>query len=199
MDPTLRGMQIAILVTDGFEQAEFTDPKTAFEREGATAKVASQKAGQVQGYRHNTKADRFAVDLSFKQLDAKEFDAVLLPGGVINADAIRMIPEAQAFVKDMQKQGKPIAVICHGGWLLVSSGLVAGRTMTSWPSLQDDIRNAGGKWLDREVVVDDNWVSSRKPDDIPAFNSKAIEVIAAYRQRGVAGTPDELAAGLASS
>jgi protease I len=199
MDSTLRGMQIAILVTDGFEQAEFTEPKVAFEREGATTKVASQKTGQVQGFKHDTKADRFDVDITFKELDAKEFDAVLLPGGVMNADTIRMIPEAQNFVKDMQKQGKPIAVICHGGWLLVSSGLVAGRTMTSWPSLQDDIRNAGGKWLDREVVVDGNWISSRKPDDIPAFSSKAIELIAAYRQSGVEGTADEQAVGVASS
>ncbi|HTH45234.1 MAG TPA: type 1 glutamine amidotransferase domain-containing protein [Oxalicibacterium sp.] len=198
MNPTLRGMQIAILVTDGFEQAEFTEPKAAFEREGAATKVASQKPGQVQGFKHDSKADRFDVDMTFKELDAKEFDAVLLPGGVMNADTIRTIPEAQAFVKDMQKQGKPIAVICHGGWLLVSSGLVAGRTMTSWPSLQDDIRNAGGKWLDREVVVDGNWVSSRKPDDIPAFNSKAIELIAGYRKSGVEGTEDEHAVGLAS-
>jgi protease I len=198
MDSTLRGMQIAILVTDGFEQAEFTEPKAAFEREGAITKVASQKTGQVQGFKHDTKADRFDVDMSFKDLDAKDFDAVLLPGGVMNADTIRIIPEAQNFVKDMQKQGKPIAVICHGGWLLVSAGLVAGRTMTSWPTLQDDIRNAGGKWLDREVIVDGNWISSRKPDDIPAFNSKAIEVIAAYRKSGVEGTAEE-AVGLASS
>ncbi|HEX2603685.1 MAG TPA: type 1 glutamine amidotransferase domain-containing protein [Oxalicibacterium sp.] len=199
MNPTLSGMQIAILVTDGFEQAEFTEPKAAFEREGAVTRVASQKTGQVQGFKHDTKADRFDVDMTFKELDAKVFDAVLLPGGVMNADTIRMIPEAQAFVKDMQKQGKPIAVICHGGWLLVSSGLVAGRTMTSWPTLQDDIRNAGGKWLDQEVVVDGNWVSSRKPDDIPAFNAKAIELMASYRKSGTEGTPDEEAVGLASS
>lgn len=199
MTSTLSGMHIVILVTDGFEQAEFTEPKAAFEREGAITKVASQKSGQVQGFKHDAKADRFDVDMTFKELDAKDFDAVLLPGGVMNADAIRIIPEAQNFVKDMQKQGKPIAVICHGGWLLVSAGLIAGRTLTSWPTLQDDIRNAGGKWLDREVVVDGNWISSRKPDDIPAFNAKAIEVIATYRKRGVEGTPDEQEVGVASS
>jgi protease I len=199
MDQSLRGIQVAILVTDGFEQAEFTEPKAAFEREGAITKVVSGKTGQVQGFKHDTKADKFNVDMTFQELDANDFDAVLLPGGVMNADQIRMVPEAQRFVKDMQEQKKPIAVICHGGWLLVSAGLVDGRTMTSWPSLQDDIRHAGGKWVDQEVVTDRNWVSSRKPDDIPAFNAKAIELIAAYRQSKGGGSSDAKNVGVAGS
>jgi protease I len=198
MNPTLQGLQIAILVTNGFEQAEFTEPKTALEAEGASVKVVSEKRGMVQGFKHDTKADSFKADLTFDELDAAAFDAVVLPGGVMNSDYIRMLPAAQQFVKAMQKQGKPIAVICHGSWLLISSGLVTGRTLTSWPSLQDDIRNAGGKWLDQQVVVDGNWVSSRKPDDIPAFNQKVIEVISNYRKLSVKGTEDEETVGLAS-
>jgi protease I len=199
MNPKLQGMQVAILVTNGFEQAEFTQPKKALETEGAITKVASEKRGQVQGFNHDTKADSFKVDLTFDELDASSFDAVLLPGGVMNSDHIRLLPAAQNFVKAMQQQGKPIAVICHGAWLLVSSGLVSGRTLTSWPTLQDDIRNAGGKWVDRQVVLDGNWISSRKPDDIPFFNEKVIETIANYRQANVQGTQDEEAVGLASS
>lgn len=199
MDQRLRGMQVAILVTDGFEQSEFTEPKAAFEREGAMTKVVSAKDGQVQGFKHYDKADSFNVDMTFAELDANDFDAVLLPGGVVNADQIRVIPEAQRFVQDMQQKGKPIAVICHGGWLLVSAGLVDGRTMTSWPTLRDDIRHAGGKWVDQEVVVDRNWVSSRKPDDIPAFNDKAVELMANYRNANAKGSSDAEAAGLASS
>jgi protease I len=198
MNSTLQGIQVAILVTNGFEQAEFTDPKKALESEGAITRVVSEKRGQVQGFKHDTKADSFRVDMTFDELDAAAFDAVLLPGGVMNADHIRLIPEAQRFVQAMQQQGKPIAVICHGAWLLVSSGLMSGRTLTSWPTLQDDIRNAGGKWVDRQVVVDDNWVSSRKPDDIPAFNQKLIELIANYRNTNVAGTEDHATVGLAS-
>jgi protease I len=199
MDQSLRGLQVAILATDGFEQAEFTEPKAAFEREGATTKVVSSKTGKVQGFKHYDRADSFDVDMTFQQLDANDFDAALLPGGVINADQIRIIPEAQRFVRDMQEKKKPIAVICHGGWLLVSSGLVDGRTMTSWPTLQDDIRHAGGKWVDQEVVADRNWVSSRKPDDIPAFNAKAIELMAAYRQSKGGGTSDAQSVGVAGS
>jgi protease I len=199
MNPTLQGLQVAILITNGFEQAEFTEPKNALEAEGASVKVASEKRGQVQGFKHDTKADSFKADLTFDELDAAAFDAVVLPGGVMNSDHIRTLPAAQQFVKAIQKQGKPIAVICHGSWLLISSGLVAGRTLTSWPSLQDDIRNAGGKWLDQEVVVDRNWVSSRKPDDIPAFNQQVIELISNYRKASVKGTQDEESVGLASS
>lgn len=191
MDTTLTGMNIAILVTDGFEQSEFTEPRAALEQQGASTKVVSSKRGKVQGFNHDTKADQFDVDLTFEEADAKDFDAVLLPGGVMNGDQIRIIPEAQGFVRDMDDDGKPIAAICHGGWLLVSSGLVEGRTMTSWPTLCDDIRNAGGNWVDQEVVVDGNLITSRKPDDIPAFNAKVIDKMFERFAASARGTRDE--------
>lgn len=191
MDTTLNGMHVAILVTDGFEQVEFTQPRTALEQQGALTKVISARRGKVQGFHHHDKADQFDVDLTFGEADPKDFDAVLLPGGVINGDQIRIIPEAQRFVQQMTEDGKPVAAICHGGWLLVSAGLVEGRTLTSWPTLQDDIRNAGGNWVDQEVVVDGNWVTSRKPDDIPAFNQKMVDVLFQRLSGGVQGTRDE--------
>lgn len=199
MDQKLNGLDIAILVTDGFEQAEFTEPKAALEAQGASVKVISNQPGKVQGFHHDTKAEQFPVDLVFSDADPKLFDAVVLPGGVINADQIRIIPEAQRFVQSMQQDGKPIAVICHGAWLLVSAGLVKNRTLTSWPTLQDDIRNAGGNWKDQEVVTDENLVSSRKPADIPAFNREIIDLIAKYKMAHVRGTEDESAVGMASS
>src|SRR4051812_18148454 len=177
MEKRLEGMNIAILATSGFEQAELAEPRKALQEAGATPKIVSSQRGKIQGYRHFDKADQFDVDLTFDEADADDFDAVLLPGGVMNADQIRMIGKAQEFVERIQEQGKLIAVICHGAWLLVSAGLVKGRIMTSWPTLQDDIRNAGGKWVDREVVADDNWISSRKPADIPAFNEKFLGLL----------------------
>lgn len=191
MDKTLNGMNIAILVTDGFEQVEFTEPRKELEQYGAVTKVISNKHGKVQGFHHHDKGDQFDVDLNFDEADAKDFDAVLLPGGVINGDQMRMIPQAQQFLRTMDEDSKPIAVICHGGWVLVSAGLVEGRTMTSWPTLQDDIRNAGGTWVDEEVVVDGNLVSSRKPDDIPAFNRKMVDKMFERFVGGVRGTRDE--------
>ncbi|MDB5764832.1 MAG: type 1 glutamine amidotransferase [Herminiimonas sp.] len=188
---SLDGMNIAILVTDDFEQVELTGPKTALEGAGATTKIISAKRGKVQGFNHDVKADQFDVDLTFSEADSQDFDAVLLPGGVINADQIRIIPEAQHIVHGMQQDGKPIAVICHGAWLLVSAGLVKGRTLTSWPTLQDDIRNAGGNWVDQEVVVDGNWISSRKPSDIPAFNEKVIETLSQRFNASLHGTRDQ--------
>jgi protease I len=178
---TLNGMRVAILVTDGFEQLELTGPKEALDKQGITSKIISQKPGKVQGFNHHDKGEQFDVDLTFDKASPDDFDAVLLPGGVINGDQLRIIPEAQHFVQKIDEAGKPVFVICHGGWLLASAGLVDGRTMTSWPTLQDDIRNAGGTWVDEEAVVDGNWVSSRKPDDIPAFNRKLIDVL---HQRG---------------
>lgn len=191
MEPRLGGMRVAILVTDGFEQPEFTGPREALEQAGASVTVVSNKLGKVQGFNHVDKGDQFDIDVTFDEVDYKDFDAVVLPGGVINADQIRMIPQAQQIVKGMQQDGKPIAVICHGAWLLVSAGLVKGRTLTSWPTLQDDIRNAGGTWVDQEVVNDRNWVSSRKPADIPAFNEKMIEVIEQRFDSSTRGTRDE--------
>jgi protease I len=192
MEQRLDGMRVAILVTDGFEQAEFTGPREALERAGASVSVVSSKLGKVQGFNHLDKADQFDVDLTFDEVDPQDFDAVMLPGGVANSDQIRIIPKAQQIVKGMQKDGKPIAVICHGAWLLVSAGLVKGRTLTSWPTLQDDIRNAGGTWVDLEVVNDRNWVSSRKPADIPAFNEKMLDVIEQRFDSSVRGSADEV-------
>jgi protease I len=184
-------MNIAILVTNGFEQVELTGPREALDEAGATTKIVSTQRGKVQGFRHDTKADQFDIDLTFDEADPEDFDAVLLPGGVYNADQLRMVPQAQQFVRQIQQQGKPIAVICHGAWLLVSAGLAQGRTLTSWPTLQDDIRNAGGTWVDQQVVVDGNIVSSRKPDDIPAFNDKMLELLTARFTGSVRGTGDE--------
>ncbi|GAC1411968.1 MAG: type 1 glutamine amidotransferase domain-containing protein [Burkholderiaceae bacterium] len=176
MEQTLSGLHIAILLTDGFEQAELTRPQDALQQAGAATSIISTKSGSVQGFNHDEKADTFGVDRLFSEASPEEFDGVLLPGGVMNADQIRMVPEARAFVRAIDASHKPIAVICHGAWLLVSAGIIKGRTLTSWPTLQDDIRNAGGTWVDQDVVLDQNWVSSRKPDDLPAFNAKLIEL-----------------------
>lgn len=186
------GLNIGILVTDGFEQVEMTAPRKALEEVGAIVKILSDRPGKVQGFHHDRKGDAFDVHLCFDQARADDFDAVLLPGGTFNADTIRLNPDAQRLVKNIDKEGKPIGVICHGAWLLVSAGLVKGRTLTSWPSLADDVKNAGGHWLDKEVVVDGNWVSSRKPDDLPAFNARFKEVLAERVRQSVKGTADDV-------
>ena len=199
MDPSLNGLHIAILVTDGFEQVELTQPKDALEGEGAITKIVSDKRGMVQGMNHDKPADQFPVDLTFDDAYSQDFDAVLLPGGEVNSARIRNIEPAQKIVKGITAQGKPIAVICHGAWLLASAGLVQGKTMTSHQDLEQDLKKAGVNWVDQEVVVDGNWVSSRKPDDIPAFNARMIEVFGQRMRDSVAGTPDEGAVGIASS
>ncbi|MGA3249553.1 MAG: type 1 glutamine amidotransferase domain-containing protein [Paraburkholderia sp.] len=174
MAKSLQGCKIAVLALDGFEQAELVEPKRALSAEGATVHVISAKPGKIQGFKHVDKGDAVEVDATFDKATAAEYDAVVLPGGVVNGDAIRLLPQAQAFVKAANQAHKPIAVICHGAWLPVSAGIMKGRTVTSWPSLQDDIRNAGGTWVDQEVVEDDNFITSRKPDDLPAFNKTLI-------------------------
>ena len=199
MDPALNGLHIAILVTDGFEQVELTQPKDALEGEGAITKIVSDKRGMVQGMNHDKPADQFPVDLTFDEAYSQDFDAVLLPGGEVNSARIRDIEQAQKIVQGITAQGKPIAVICHGAWLLASAGLVQGKTMTSHQDLTQDLRDAGVNWVDQEVVVDGNWVSSRKPDDIPAFNARMIDVFGQRMRDSVAGTPDEGAVGIASS
>jgi protease I len=199
MDPALNGLHIAILVTDGFEQVELTQPKEALEGEGAITKVISDKRGMVQGMNHDQPADQFPVDLTFDEAYSQDFDAVLLPGGEVNSARIRDIEQAQKIVQGITAQGKPIAVICHGAWLLASAGLVQGKTMTSHQDLTQDLRDAGVNWVDQEVVVDGNWVSSRKPGDIPAFNARMIDVFGQRMRDSVAGTPDEGAVGIASS
>jgi intracellular protease, PfpI family len=168
---------VAILAVDGYEQAELTQPRQALQDAGARIAIVSATREPIQGMQHDEKADRCEVDLTFAEADPAHFAAVVLPGGVINADEIRMHPKARAFVQAMDRAGKPVAVICHGAWLLVSAGLAQGRTLTSWPSLQDDLRNAGAQWVDKEVVVDRNWISSRKPDDLPAFNRELVATL----------------------
>jgi protease I len=199
MDPALNGLHIAILVTDGFEQVELTQPREALEGEGAITKIISDKRDMVQGMNHDQPADQFPVDLTFDEAYSQDFDAVLLPGGEVNSARIRSNELAQKIVKGIAAQDKPIAVICHGAWLLASAGLVQGKTMTSHQDLEQDLKKAGVNWVDQEVVVDGNWVSSRKPDDIPAFNARMIEVFGKRMRDSVAGTPDEGAVGIASS
>jgi protease I len=168
----LQGKTIAILATDGFEQVELVEPRKALEREGATTLVVSPKAGEIQGFKHHDKADRIPVDLELSGADPGRFDGLLLPGGALNPDALRAIPEAVGFVRAFAEHHKPIAAICHGPWTLVEADVVRGRTVTT------DLMNAGAHWKDDEVVVDDNLVTSRKPSDIPAFSERAIQAFA---------------------
>jgi protease I len=183
MEQELSGYSVAILVTDGFEQVEMTEPREALDKAGARTVLISPKAGQVQAAKHDEKGDRFPVDETLDSADAEDFDALLLPGGVANPDKLRMTPEAVKFVANFVKEQKPIAAICHGPWMLVETRAVTGVTLTSWPSLKTDINNAGGTWVDREVVVDGNIVTSRKPDDIPAFNRKMLELFRESRKK----------------
>jgi len=179
MSNSLNGKRVAVLVTDGFEQIELTGPKEALEQAGARVDILSAEEGQVKGWHHDKPADDFRVDRTFQSAHIEEYDAVVLPGGVQNADTIRIDPDAQHLVKTGASAGKPIAVICHGGWLLISAGLVHGKTMTSYKTLKDDLVNAGAKWVDQEVVKDGKLISSRQPDDIPAFNRELIGLLSA--------------------
>jgi protease I len=185
---TLSGMKVAALVADGFEQVELTGPKQALDEAGAQTRIVSPAKGEVQGWKHFDKADKFKVDVALEQANASEFDALLLPGGVANPDQLRAMPKAVKFVREFFEAGKPVAAICHGPWTLIEAGVVKGRTMTSWPSLKTDLSNAGAKWVDHEVVVDNGLVSSRKPADIPAFNRKMLEEFAEGRHPQHAGT-----------
>jgi protease I len=175
MSQELTGKRIAILVTDGFEQVEMTAPRKALDDAGAVTTLISPKSGQVQGWNHQDKADRFVVEQDLQSANANDYDALLLPGGVANPDQLRMIPKAVAFAKSFFTAHKPVAAICHGPWLLAEAGVVRGHNVTSWPSLKTDLSNAGAHWKDTPVLVDRGLVTSRKPDDIPAFNQKMIE------------------------
>ena len=173
----LSGFRVAVLATDGFEESELTEPVKALREAGARVTILSPRPGEIQGVRHDIdKTIKVKVDRMVKGASAEEFDAVQLPGGALNADALRMVPEVQVFLRAMQGAGKPFAVICHAPWELVSAGLVRGRTLTSYHTIRDDIRNAGGHWVDREVVEDGNWVTSRQPTDLPAFNRAMIRL-----------------------
>jgi protease I len=187
MPNTLQGKTIAILATNGFEQSELTKPKKALEEAGAFTQVVSPE-NKIKGWNHKDWGDEISADVALKSADPSQYDALLLPGGVMNPDQLRMIPEAVSFVKHFVDQGKPIAAICHGPWMLVETGAVRGRTVTSWPSLKTDIRNAGGNWVDEEVVVSNGVVTSRKPDDIPAFNREMIALFSKSAAKAASGS-----------
>ena len=173
----LAKVHVACLVTEGYEEAELLEPVKALRDAGAVVDIFSQQRGPLRGFRHHEPAGTVEVDHTFGELRADAYDAVLLPGGAFNADTIRMIFEAQAFVRAMDEAEKPMAVICHAPWLLVSAGLAEGRRLTSYFTIQDDVRNAGALWTDAEVVVDGNLVTSRQPDDIPAFNREFLRLL----------------------
>jgi protease I len=181
MADDLKGVRVAVLLTDGVEEPEFIKPKEALEKAGAEVTVISPEGGEIQAFQHHDKSKKYKTDKKLDEARPDDFDALLLPGGALNADALRVEPKAQEFAQAIEKAGKPIAVICHGPWLLASAGLTRGRKMTSYHTIQDDLRNAGAAWQDSEVVVDRNWVSSRKPDDIPAFNREMLKLLAEFR------------------
>jgi protease I len=178
MDQKLQGKRIALLATNGFEQSELLQPKQALEQAGARVDVVSPQSGSIRGWNHKEWGQEVQVDRPLEQARVDEYDGLLLPGGVMNPDQLRMNPQAVQLVRQFFDAGKPIAAICHGPWLLVEANVVKGLKLTSWPSLQTDIRNAGGQWVDEQCVNDRGIVTSRKPDDIPAFNQKAIEEFA---------------------
>jgi len=177
-DAQLQGNRVAIIAADMVEQVELVEPRNALEAAGAQTELLSIKPGTIQGFNHFDKADQHKVDKLVEEADASDYDALLIPGGVGNPDQLRADENVVQFTRDFFEQGKPVAAICHGPWVLVEAGAVKGRKLTSWPSLQTDIRNAGGNWVDEKVVVDEGLVTSRKPDDIPAFNRKMVEEFA---------------------
>ncbi|MET0384846.1 MAG: type 1 glutamine amidotransferase domain-containing protein [Polyangiales bacterium] len=173
--PALSNIKVAILVADGFEQSELTEPRKALEEAGVKTTVVSPQSDKVRGMKHHEWSDSVNVDLPLEAASPKQFDALLLPGGVFNPDALRMNPKAVEFARGFFDANKPVAAICHGPWLVVESGAARGRKLASWPSLKTDIQNAGGEWVDKPVVVDKNLITSRNPGDIPAFNRALIE------------------------
>jgi protease I len=182
MSQSLAGKTIAILATDGFEQVELTEPKKALEQAGAKTEVLAPKGGEIKGWKSTDWGEKVKVDKEVGRASAGDYDGLLLPGGVMSPDKLRMDPTAVAFVKKFFESGKPIAAICHGPWTLIEAGAARGLKMTSWPSLKTDLKNAGANWVDEPVVTDGNVTTSRKPDDIPAFNQRAIEQFSGVRQ-----------------
>ncbi len=178
MKNSLSGMKVALLVTEGFEQSELSEPKAALERAGARAEIVSPAGSTVHAWDETDWGKAFRVDVPLKKADARDYDALVLPGGVMNPDKLRMDKTAVEFVREFFEQRKPVAAICHGPWTLIEAGVVEGRRMTSWPSLQTDLRNAGAEWVDEQVVVDDGLITSRKPADLPAFNRKILSEFA---------------------
>jgi protease I len=188
----LIGLHVAILATDGFEQSELVEPRQAFANEGARTTVVSPKGGMIQGYRHGEKADMVKVDMLLADARPEMFDALQLPGGVVNSDRLRLEPAAVELVGTFARGNKPIAAICHGLWTMADADVLMGRTVTSWPSLKTDLTNAGAHWEDRPVVDDANFVTSRKPEDIPAFAEHAVTMFARYNGKpAIGGGPSE--------
>jgi protease I len=177
MPSNLSGKKIAILATDGFEQSELTEPRKALDQAGAITVVIAPKDGEIKGWNHTDWGKSVRVDKTLDQARPQEFDALVLPGGVMNPDHLRMEPKAVNFVREFVASGKPVAAICHGPWLLAEAGVVKGKTLTSWPSIRTDLVNAGAQWVDQEVVSDGQFITSRKPDDIPAFSRRVIEAV----------------------
>ena len=200
MGNKLEGKRVAFLVTDGFEQSELIGPMEALENEGARCDVVSPKEGTVKGWKHGEWGDEVDVDVALGQASADDYDSLVLPGGQMNPDVLRHMPEVQRLVRSFFDAGKPVGAICHGPWILIDAGVADGKRLTSWPSIRTDLRNAGAEVVDEEVVVDNGLVTSRKPDDIPAFSRKLIEEIAeglhgearkAQRARGGAAPPPQ--------
>jgi protease I len=182
-DATLQGLKIAILATDGFEQVELTEPRKALQEAGAETRIVSPKDQEIRGWNFTDWGQRVAVDDRLADARPQDYDALLLPGGVMNPDRLRMDPKAVAFVKAFFEAGKPVAAICHGPWTILEAGAARGRRMTSWPSLKTDLKNAGADWVDEETMRDGNLLTSRKPDDIPAFNREMLRLFAEARGR----------------
>jgi protease I len=174
--PPLSNVQVAVIATDGFEEQELTEPVKALKEAGAAVDVIAPQPGQIQAFRHHDKSIMVDVDRTLADAQPDAYDAVLLPGGALNADTLRVNPQVQSFLQKMQADNKPFAIICHAPWELISAGLVEGRTLTSYYTIQDDIDNAKGQWVDQEVVIDGNWVTSRSPQDLPAFNREMVNL-----------------------
>lgn len=196
MNKRLDGKTVAILATDGFEQSELEEPKRALEQAGASVDVIAPKSGEIQGFKHHDKGRSVRVDHALNEVSPQDYDALVLPGGVMNPDALRMNKQAVQFVRSFFDEHKPVGAICHGPWTLIEAGVVSGRTLTSFKSIRTDLRNAGANVVDQEVVVDDGLVTSRDPDDLPAFCGKLVEEIGEGRhtgRRGAAGRPRPVA------
>jgi protease I len=179
----LKGLKVAILAADGFEQSELTEPRQALDEASATTEIVAPKDGRLHGWNQKEWGREVDVNRDLQSADPKEYDALVLPGGVMNPDTLRTLPDAFAFVRSFFEAGKPVAAICHGPWTVIESGAAKGHRMTSWPSLKTDIRNAGAEWVDEEVVVDGKLITSRKPDDLPAFNRALLKVFGETRAR----------------
>lgn len=188
MAEKLSGKKVAILAADGFEEVELIKPRAALDEAGATTIVVSLKSGKIQGMNHADKGNTVPVDMTLNEAKPEDFDALMIPGGLMNPDSLRSSEEALEFVRHFFREGKPAAAICHAPWVLIDAGVLRGRTVTSWPAIKADVRNAGANWVDQEVVVDNGLVTSRKPDDIPAFNKKMVEEFCEGRHAPSSGT-----------